>query len=109
MSVTKEIGFRSSVGGYHKGDVNNYIAGIAKDIAKQNEEWETERGQYQREIQHGREELRKNERLREELTCQYLDALSKIDTMMEHLSAEQQKNEELLAERENNAERMDLW
>ena len=107
MSTTKEFGFRSSVGGYHKGDVNTYITRLAKDIAKQNEEWEIERGQFQREIQHEREEARKNERLREELTCQYLDALSKIDTIMEHLSAEQQKNEELIAEKENNLQRME--
>ena len=107
MSTTKEFGFRSSVGGYHKGDVNTYITRLAKDIAKQNEEWEIERGQFQREIQHEREEARKNERLREELTCQYLDAISKIDTIMEHLSAEQQKNEELIAEKENNLQRME--
>ena len=107
MSTQKEFGFRSSVGGYHKGEVNAYIAKLAQDIAKQNEEWDMERAQLQREIQHEREEIRKNEKLREELTCQYLDALSKIDRMMEHLSAEQQKNEELVSERENNAQRME--
>ena len=107
MSTQKEFGFRSSVGGYHKGEVHAYIAKIAKDFAKQNEEWELERAKLQREIQNGREDIRKNEHLREELTCQYLDALSKIDRMMEHLSAEQQKNEELLAEKESNLQRME--
>ena len=89
MSKKKQFGFRSSFGGYNKSEVNAYISKIAQDISKQNEEWEMERGQFQREIQHEREEAKKNDRLREELTCQYLDALSKIDKMMEHLSAEQ--------------------
>ena len=82
MSKKKQFGFRSSFGGYNKGEVNAYIAKIAQDISKQNEDWETERGQFQRELQHEREETKKNERLREELTCQYLDALSKIDKMI---------------------------
>ena len=107
MSTQKEFGFRSSVGGYHKGEVNAYIARLAQDIAKQNEERDMERAQHQRELQHIREEIRKNEKLREELTCQYLDALSKIDQMMEHLAAEQQKNEELMAEKANNVQRME--
>ncbi|MBR6745705.1 MAG: hypothetical protein IKM00_10910, partial [Clostridia bacterium] len=107
MSKKKPFGFRSAFGGYNKNEVNAYITGLAQDIARQNEEWETERGQIQRELQHVREEARKNERLREELTCQYLDALSKIDTMMEHLSAEQQKNEDLMAEKESNLKRME--
>ena len=107
MSKKKPFGFRSAFGGYNKNEVNAYITGLAQDIARQNEEWEMERGQIQRELQHVREEARKNERLREELTCQYLDALSKIDTMMEHLSAEQQKNEDLMAEKESNLKRME--
>jgi DivIVA domain-containing protein len=50
MSKKKQFGFRSSFGGYNKSEVNAYISKIAQDISKQNEEWEMERGQFQREI-----------------------------------------------------------
>ena len=92
MDQKKEFGFRSAFGGYHKGEVHAYIAKLAKDMAKQHEEWEIEKAQFLRELQHEREEAKKNERLREDLTCQYFDALSKIDKMMEHLATEQQKH-----------------
>ena len=107
MNNVKGYGFRSSFGGYHKGQVHAYIAQMAKDIAKQNEEWEIEKAKFLRELQIEKEEAKKSERLREELACQYLDALSKIDKMMEHLTSEQQKNEELIAEQEKNQQKME--
>ena len=107
MGNNKNYGFHGAWGGYNKSEVHAYIANMAKDIARQNEEWETERAQYQKQLQNEQEESKKIEQLRDELACQYYEALSKLEELNALLTAEQEKTTALLAEKESFAKEME--
>ena len=106
MGNKKNYGFRGALGGYNRNEVNAYIANMAQDIARQNDEWETERAQYQKQLQNEQEESKKIEQSRDELACQYYEALSKLEQMRELLLAEQEKTGALTAEKEQFAQEM---
>ena len=107
MSDQKNYGFRGALGGYNKNEVHAYISKMAKDIARQADEWETERAQYQKQLQNEKEESKKNEQLRDELACQYFETLSKLNEITALLAAEQERTKALLAEKESFAQEME--
>ena len=42
MENEKDIVLRNAIGGYNKSDVNEYIASMAKEFSRREEEWYTE-------------------------------------------------------------------
>lgn len=43
MENEKDIVLRNAIGGYNKSDVNEYIASMAKEFSRREEEWYTEK------------------------------------------------------------------
>ena len=74
MENEKDIVLRNAIGGYNKSDVNEYIASMAKEFSRREEEWYTEKRKLERAAEDERAEKERCTKLCDELACQYYEA-----------------------------------
>lgn len=74
MESEKETMFRNAIGGYHKADVNEYIARMAQEFSRRSDDWDTEKGKLLRELSDAKTDAEQAAKLRDELACQVYEA-----------------------------------
>ena len=74
MENAKDIVLRNAIGGYNKSDVNEYIASMAKEFSRREEEWYTEKRKLERAAEDERAERERCTKLCDELACQYYES-----------------------------------
>ncbi len=93
----KKTGFRKSLGGYRKDDVNQYIADLAKDFSNERDEWETEKAKIQRVSEDEKAEKTLAETQRDELACLLYAAESNLAAQKAAAEEAEKVNMELKA------------
>lgn len=97
MENEKNAVFRNAFGGYNKNDVNEYLASMAKEFARREDEWDTERGKLERMSQDERTEKEQIAAQRDELACQLYSVQADVQQKTGELERECQITTELKA------------
>lgn len=95
MEQEKDIVLRNAIGGYNKSDVNEYIASMAKEFSRREEEWYTEKRKLERALDDERAEKERFTKLCDELACQYYEVWVDVRHKREALEEEQKISSEL--------------
>ena len=107
MEQENKVVFRNALNGYSKNDVNEYIVGLAKEVSRRKEEWDSESTRLRTLLDTQDAEKEALVKQKEEIakTVESVEAEKKkleehIRTLQENLKALATANEELVTEKE---------